>query len=104
MDNEKWLRIWTVARRYVLNKYLITCIIFAFVLAFCGEHSLVKRIARQRQIHDMEQQLKTYKQQTIEYKQNINAIQDKPQELERFAREQFYMHADNEDVYVIKED
>ncbi len=103
MKKTTLLKLAAYAKHYLLNKYVLTCAIFAVVLTFCGEHSLVKRIERASQIHAMEKELEECKTEAEQYRKDIQAIQGKPDEIERFARERYYMHADNEQVFVIEE-
>ncbi len=101
MKKSTLLKLFAYAKRYLLNKYVLACVIFAVVLTFCGEHSVVKRVERASQIRAMEKELEEYKTEAEQYRKDIKAIQGKPDEIERFARERYYMHADNEEVYVI---
>ena len=91
-----------VARKYVLNKYLLTLLIFACIYAFIGDQSLVKRIKRARQIYQLEQQGEAYRKENEAIEHQLNILQQ-PDSLEKFAREQYYMHTPEEDIYVIDE-
>lgn len=99
-----WKKIWLNIRKYVLNKYLLTCAVFAFVLTFCGDNSLVNRAKRAKKISQMEAELSDYRQQTEQYKSEIQKLNANRDNLERFAREHYYMRQDNEDVFLIEED
>ncbi len=101
MKKTTLLKLSAYAKHYLLNKYAITCAIFAVVLTFCGEHSILKRVERASQISAMENELEDYQRKAEQYRKDIQAIQGKPDEIERFARERYYMHADNEEVFVI---
>lgn len=90
-------------RKYLLNKYIITCMVFAVVLTFCGDYSLIGRVKRARQIDSMQEEVETYKKQTEQLKKDIEEVSSSPDNLERYAREHYYMHADNEDVFIIEE-
>ncbi len=104
MKTTDWKRIGLQLKKYVLNKYVITCCFFAIMLTFCGEHNLINRVQHARQIHAMKAELEEYQKQTEQRRKDIRAIQGKPDQIERFARERYYMHADNETVFVIEED
>ncbi len=104
MKKNDWKRLAVKARKILLNKYTITCIIFAVLLTFCGEHSLIQRAQHARQIRAMEAELEGYKAETEQHRKAIKAIQGKPDQIERFAREKYYMHADNETIFVLEED
>ncbi len=103
MKKSTLLKLYVYAKRYLLNKYALTCFVFAVVFTFCGEHSIIKRIERASQIRAMERELENYERESEQYRKDIQAIQGKPDEIERFARERYYMHADNEEVFVIEE-
>ena len=90
-------------RKYLLNKYIITCLVFAVVLTFCGDYSLIGRVKRARQIDSMQEEVEAYKKQTEQLKKDIEEVSSSPDNLERYAREHYYMHADNEDVFIIEE-
>ena len=98
-----WKHIVVWMRKYLLNKYLLTCLVFAVILTFCGDYSLVGRIRRARQISAMQEEVDAYKQQTEQLKHDIQEVSSSPENLERYAREHYYMHADNEDVYIVEE-
>ncbi|MBQ9705942.1 MAG: septum formation initiator family protein [Paludibacteraceae bacterium] len=103
MQKPDWNLVWLNLRKYLLNKYVLVCLLFAFVLAFCGEQSLVNRIARARRIAAMEKELDAYRSETERYQRDLDNLENSPDNLERFAREHYYMHAPDEDVYLIDE-
>ncbi len=104
MKTTNWKRKALKIRKVVLNKYTITCITFAVLLTFCGENSLIQRAQNARQIRAMEAELEEYKRETEQHRKAIKAIQGKPDQIEKFAREKYYMHADNETIFLIDED
>ncbi len=91
-------------KRYLLNKYLITCLIAALVLVCCGEQSLIQRAKRNRQIRQLQTELNKYQNRIDYYNDAIQNLEQSPENRERFAREQYFMHANNEDIYLINED
>ena len=99
-----WTDIWTYTRKYLLNKYVIVLAFFAVVLTFCGEQSIVNRLRYARTIADKEEELETYQKNIQETNAEIQRLNESIENLEQFAREQYYMHAENEDVFIIKED
>jgi len=100
---ERWTAIWNWLRRYVLNKYVVTLVIFAIVLTFCGEQSLLHRVERAHEINEKEAELKAYQDAIKETNAQIERMNASTENLEQFAREQYFMHADNEDVYIVNE-
>ncbi len=103
MKEFNWKNIGLWLRKYLLNKYLLTCLIFTVLLTFCGEYSLIGRIRRAHQISEMQEEVESYKKQSEQLKKDIQNISSSPDNLERYAREHYYMHADNEDIYIVEE-
>ncbi len=104
MKTDDWKEKAQKVRKVVLNKYTITCAVFAVLLTFCGEHSLVKRAQNAKQVRAMKTELEGYQTEIEQHRKAIQHIQGKPDQIEKFAREKYYMHADNETVFVIEED
>lgn len=99
-----WKHIAVLLRKWVLNKYVITLVVFLFMLAFLGENSWIQQIRNARQISGLEEELDNYLQEAARYRQDIRTLQGSEENLERYAREHYYMHAPNEDVYLIDEE
>lgn len=99
MENHPFLNI---LRKYVLNKYVLVCLVFGVVFVFVGEQSLLKGIQRRRQIRQTEQQIRDTRADIEATQRTINWLRS-TDSLEQFAREQYYMHAPGEDVYIVKE-
>lgn len=97
-EQKKWQKL----RKYLINKYAITLYIFALLLLFMGENSLIQYIQRAKKIRAVEEQLATTKENTLEAQSVLQTL-DNTDSLERFAREHYRMHAPNEDVYIVEE-
>lgn len=91
-----------IIRKYVLNKYVLVCVIFGVVFVFVGEQSILKGIQRRRQIRQTEQQIRAIRADIEATQRKINWLRS-TDSLEQFAREEYYMHAPGEDVYIVKE-
>ena len=102
MENLSWLRIWAVVRKYMLNKYVIVLSVFAVVLLFVGEQSLINRFKRAAEIRRMEKQLAGKKAEMEQCRQALRTM-GSTDSLERYAREHYYMHTPDEDVYIVSD-
>ena len=71
-------------------------------MLFIGDQSLVRRARNARIIKELEQQRDNYRNAVEQDQADIKSLQD-TDSLERFAREEYLMHKDNEDVFIIKE-
>lgn len=86
----------------MLNKYVLICLIFAIVLTFCGDQSLINRFRRERQISQLEEEIELYEKRLDDTRRSIETLQSGKDELERYARERYLMHEDGEQVYVVE--
>jgi len=97
-----WDHIKDGLKTYVLNKYVLTLIIFGVIFVFVGEQSLIKGLKRSRQIHETKQEIRQSEEAITKAQRQINSLQQ-PDSLERFAREHYLMHRDNEEIFLIEE-
>ncbi len=96
-----WALWWIRIKKYLLNKYVVTMMIFLFIMLFAGDQSLIHTIRRGREIRQLEQQRDMYRKGIQSAQQGINMLQN-TDSLERYAREHYYMHTQNEDVYLVE--
>ena len=94
-DNQhpKWMR-------WVFNKYVIVIVVFVLIVLFSGEKGFISSFERGRKIRQTQAQIERTRKQIDECHREIRTMGN-TDSLERFAREHYYMHTDNEDVYLI---
>ena len=90
-------------RNLVINKYFITFVLFFIYVVFFDEHNLIERWKSAKKIQQMEEEVEFYKSEIKATKQKTNELQSDDENLEKFAREQYRMKKDNEDLFIIKE-
>ncbi len=91
-----WIRI-------IRNKYLIAILGFLVWMFVFDRNSLIDRIKYARALHEMEDEKRYYLEKIDEDSQRLNELKTDRENLEKYAREQFYMKKEDEDVYVIVE-
>ncbi|MCR5050475.1 MAG: septum formation initiator family protein [Paludibacteraceae bacterium] len=84
------------------GKYAITLAVFAVVYLFIGDQSMVHFVRRAREINHLEEQRDMYRAGTTDAQRRIQMLNNKDS-LERFAREQYFMHENGEDIYLVEE-
>jgi len=89
--------------KILLNKYLIVLVSFAVIVTFFDEHSLIHRWESHQKINRMEKELKFYQEEIKATKQKKNELQSSEENLEKFAREHYFMKKKSEDIFIIKE-
>ena len=93
---------WTSSRIGKWWKYVIALVAFLVVYLFVGEQSMLHFWHRHREINRLEEQRDMYNEGAARAEQEIRLLQN-PDSLERYAREHYYMHTSNEDIYLVEE-
>ncbi len=83
------------------HKYIVTLLLFAAYLAFVDDNSLVSRYERWQENSSLQDDIDHYRALYEAETARIDALDNDPTELERVARECYYMQRDDEDVYVV---
>ena len=94
---------WDTIPKWMKNKYFITMVAFAVVVLFLDGNNLFRLIDRKQQLHRLHQQEKQYKEELEVLDEQKEAFENDEEALEKFAREEYRMKRDNEDVFVIVE-
>ena len=81
---------------------MITLIAFLVVFLFIGDQSLIQFVRRGREIRHLEEQRDLYRSASDRAQREIQTLHQ-PDSLERYAREQYFMHTTNEDIYLVEE-
>jgi cell division protein FtsB len=90
--------------RAVRNKYLIAVVIFLVWLLVFDQNNLVDRFRYLRARHELEVEKQYYIERIERDSKRLNELKTDNDNLEKFAREQYLMKRDNEDVFVIVEE
>ena len=98
----KFSEFWTWIKIKKWGKYVITLLAFLVVFLFVGDQSLLRFWHRHREIRQLEEQRDMYRAETEKAQREIQMLQQ-PDSLERFARDQYFMHAPGEDIYLVEE-
>lgn len=89
--------------RIFLNKYVVTLVVFIVFMIFFDNHSLISRWQTGRNIKSIENEIGFYQSEIEKNKKKMNEMQSSDESLEKYAREQYYLKKDSEDVFIIKE-
>ena len=82
-----------------INKYTISLACFLIWICFFDRHNLINQYRLQNVITGLESQKNEY-QELYKTAKEEKKLLDSDQE--RYAREKYFMHKDNEEVYIIK--
>lgn len=88
----------------VSNKFVIASVLFLTWIIFFDENSIVAHIESKQQLQELIQQKEYYKERIVSDKQKLEDLSKGKAELEKFAREQYYMSKPDEDVFIVVEE
>ena len=86
------------------NKYLIAFAAFVVWISFFDDNNLIQHQKNKMELALLQEQVDFYKHKIEADKRKLYELQTNDENLEKFAREQFYMKKADEDIYVIVEE
>ncbi len=87
-----------------INAYWLVTIAFLLVTLTVGDSSLYKRYQYDRKINELEREIDAYREETRVNSEKLRDLRTDKEGLERFAREEYFMKRENEDLFIIKND
>jgi len=90
--------------RTLKNKYVLTLLIFFLWLLLFDQNNLVERRKLNREYEQLLQEKEYYLKKIEEDRKRIQELKTDDENLEKFAREQYLMKKDNEDLFIIVEE
>lgn len=85
-------------------KYLVAIILFLAWIIFFDENSIIAHQQNKKRLQELTQQKVYYKERIESDKQKLKDLNSGLKELEKFAREQYYMSKPDEDVFIVVEE
>lgn len=85
-----------------VNKYWLVVILFLGLTFTTGDSNLYQRYKYDEKIQGLENEINYYKAQLESASKKLNDLNNNKEGLERFAREEYLMKKDNEDLFIIK--
>lgn len=87
--------------RYTKVQLLIILVIIVFAF-FISESNLFARFGYDAKINELDSQIEYYRKKTVEDKQKLQELESDKEHIEKFARENYLMKKDNEDIYIVE--
>ncbi|MFA5328794.1 MAG: septum formation initiator family protein [Prolixibacteraceae bacterium] len=88
----------------IISKYVIAFLAFVVWVVFFDDNNLIQHQKNLKELAQLEEQVAFYKQKIEADKRKLYELQTNDENLEKFAREQFFMKKADEDIYVIVEE
>lgn len=86
------------------HSFALILIFLAAYLLFFSENNLVSLYIAQRRITSLEETCEYYRNKIDSDRAHLEQLRTDNVNLEKYAREQFYMHRDGEDIYVVEDE
>lgn len=94
LRKKRWFKVFT-------NMYVLVLTVFVIWMAFFDTNSLLIHLELRKEIKKLEKQQEFLKTEIAEDQKVLKRLSD-PEELEKFAREQYYLKKKNEEIYLIE--
>ena len=89
--------------RFLSNKYVWVLLFFCTWMMFLDNYSYFDHRILDTEINDLENNKKYYQEEIKKDQENIKLLKN-PDQIEKYAREKYYMKKDSEDIYIIEFD
>ncbi|WP_310378898.1 septum formation initiator family protein [Flavobacterium sp.] len=87
--------------KFLSNKYVWVLLFFATWMIFLDNYSYFDHRFLDHQINELNDNKKYYLEEINKDKQSIKQLKN-PEQIEKYAREKYYMKKDSEDIYIIE--
>ena len=87
--------------QFLSNKYVWVLLFFSGWMLFLDNYSYFDHRFLDQQIEELEDNKTYYQQEIKKDKENIKLLKN-PYQIEKYAREKYYMKKDSEDIYLIE--
>ena len=87
--------------KFLSNKYVWVLLFFCVWMLFLDNYSYFDHRVLNNEIDELENNKKYYQEEIKKDKENIKLLKN-PNQIERYAREKYFMKKDSEDIYIIE--
>lgn len=89
--------------KIVKNRFFLATFVFAVWVIFFDQNSLIDWFSVRMRIIRQERQIEYYNKEIKSIDEKLQELSSNKDSLEKFAREQYYFHEEDEDLYIIEE-
>jgi len=96
--------IWKFIAVLIRNKYLLVISFFVLWITFIDSYNLLDRLKHMQKLNELQKEIEYYKHEIFVYQRQCNELFSDKNDLEKFAREQYLMKEEDEDLFIIISD
>ena len=85
-------------------KYVLVCVVGILIVGFLDDNSVLSHLNMMQRKSELREEIEYYESVNQKNKERIRQLEDNPKEIEKIAREQYFMKADDEDIFVLSDD
>ncbi|MBW6498896.1 MAG: septum formation initiator family protein [Bacteroidales bacterium] len=89
---------------FMKNKYIIALTVAVVWLAFFDKNNLIQQWRLRKQLIELRRDKNYYNEEITRDSIAIRELKENPEALERYARENYLMKKEGEDIFIIVED
>ncbi|MFT4972567.1 MAG: cell division protein DivIC [Saprospiraceae bacterium] len=87
--------------KFLSNKYVWVLLFFSAWMIFLDNYSYFDHRFLDNQVSELEDNKEYYKEEIKKDEEQIKQLKN-PEQIEKYAREKYYMKKENEDIYIIE--
>lgn len=87
--------------KFISNKYIWVLLFFVSWMLFLDNYSYLDHRLLNKQIQELEDNKEYYQEEINQDLKSIKSFKN-PDQVEKYAREKYYMKRENEDIYIIE--
>lgn len=99
--SQKEPRFLGISLERLRNKYILASVLFIIWVGFFDQNNLFERFQNLQELKKLNADKEYYQKKIAEDSERLNELKTNKENLEKFAREQYLMKKDNEDVFII---
>lgn len=96
------MRAWKKLLPFFKNKYFLTLLVFFVWILFFDQNNLIDRNISQRNIRQLEKDKIYFRDRIRQDSTRMKELRTDNENLEKFAREQYLMKRENEEIFIIQ--
>jgi cell division protein FtsB len=89
-------------RNWLSNKYLITSFLFIVWISFFDKFNIFQVYKKKQELNQLIERKIYYKNEIEKSKQALSNLRENSLNIEKIAREKYFMKKDNEDLYILE--
>lgn len=87
--------------KFLGNRYVLVLLGFTIWMLFLDNYSYLEHRVLNKEINELEDNIEYYKTEIKKDSTRIKKLKN-PDQIEKYAREKYYMKRENEDIYIIE--